>query len=75
VICFRDPKTLCVYGFLPRTSLKREQSMAADLLSQHSEWIGSFLIAILVPLVLGGATMGVFWLDARDKKHSRPTGI
>jgi hypothetical protein len=49
--------------------------MAANLLSQHSEWIGGFLIAIIVPLALGGATMGMFWLDARNKKHPRPTSV
>jgi hypothetical protein len=48
--------------------------MAANLLSQH-EWITGFLIAIVVPLALGGATMGVFWLDARDKKYPRETRI
>jgi multidrug efflux pump subunit AcrB len=41
--------------------------MTADFLSQHSNWIGTFLIAIVVPLALGGATLGVFWLDAREK--------
>ena len=48
--------------------------MAANLLS-HSEWIGGFLIAIIVPLALGGVTMGMFWLDARDKQHQRETSV
>jgi hypothetical protein len=37
----------------------------------NSNWIWPFLIAIVVPLALGGATIGLFWLDARGKQAPR----
>jgi multidrug efflux pump subunit AcrB len=45
-----------------------EQGMTSDFLVQHGSWIGAFLVAIVVPLALGGATMGLFWLDGRDEQ-------
>lgn len=53
---------------LSQCPLRVEQGMTAGFLSQHSGWIGAFLIAIVVPLALGGATIGLFWLDRRDER-------
>jgi hypothetical protein len=43
----------------------------ADQLVQHHDWVGTFLAAVIIPLALGGATLTVFWLDARHKIRQR----
>jgi hypothetical protein len=43
----------------------------ADQLMQHHDWVGTFITAVVIPLALGGATLAVFWLDARNKMRER----
>jgi hypothetical protein len=45
--------------------------MMTDQLMQHHDWVGAFLTAVVIPLAFGGATLMVFWLDARNKIKER----
>jgi hypothetical protein len=42
-----------------------------EFVSQHSSWVGAFLTALVIPLALGGATLWVFCIDAREKLEKR----
>jgi hypothetical protein len=46
--------------------------MTAELAVQHSDWMFGAMtaIAVAIPLILGGATMTMLWLNGRDKKAS-----
>jgi hypothetical protein len=45
--------------------------MMAGQVIQHHDWVGTFLTAVVIPLAFGGATLAVFWLDARNKIKER----
>jgi hypothetical protein len=41
--------------------------MAAEILAQHPDWVGTFLTAVVIPLLLGGVILTMFWLDNQNE--------